>query len=297
MNEARTAGFSMVEVIIASAILATGILFVLGGHMNLMRLRQATDARFQAKVVADTVVNAIASAAWDDLNDRTKPHTWMTWTRRVDPEADGMANDDEWLGDRGSVGSVASSMLVDGATPETRRWLPRAVNADGSVSPMASGLRGLRVYVEYYRASTATDEDGAQMAGPDGLPMTGGLMQGVPSLGTTAGTILMTTSNASGQGNEPVEGHALLGSTGVVRKVAGKNQLFRIVTQSGVSELALPADQTIASQTGIRLGENNEVAVRVVVTWLDDESADQPEVDIENAGLRAYLEIITQRSR
>lgn len=297
MNEPRSAGFSIVEVIIASAILASGTMFVLGGHMNLMRLRQATDARFQAKLVADVVVNAISSATWEDLNDRTKAQAWLTWTRRVDPESDGMANDDEWLGDKESVSGVAGTMLVNGSTPETRRWLPAIVSADGTVSPLVSRLRGLRVYVEYFRALTATDAEGVRMTGPDGLPMTGGLVQGVASLGTTPGTILITSSTPSGLENEPVQGQALLGGSGVVPKIAGVNRLNRIVTQSGVSELALPEDQSIASQIGTRLGDSDPVAVRVVVTWFDDESVNQPSADVENTRLRAYLEVITVRRR
>lgn len=296
MRMSYRAGFSMVEVIIASAILASGILFVLGGHMNLVRLRQTTDSQFQAKLVADVVVNAIAAAAWEDLNDRSKPHTWLTWTRRVDPEGDGMANDDEWLGDRDSTSGVANAMLVNGTTPETRRWIPQAVLADGTSAPMISGLRGLRVYVEYYRAFTATDAEGVRMTGPDGLPMTGGLIQGVASQGTTAGTILMTTSTPSGLENEPVQGQALIGGGGIVPQTGGINRLYRIVTQSGVSELALPADQTVASQIGTRLGDNDPVAVRVVVTWFD-ESADRPSTDPENTAMRRYQEIVTVRRR
>jgi hypothetical protein len=287
---------------IAIVILASGIMFIIGGHLNLSMIRKDSDQMFTANEVADTVMHAVMSASWDELNDRTKPLAWLTWTRQVDPEDDGCANDDEWLGDRDSLAYDTNAMLVAGTTPETRRMLPARVRSDGTIEPLVTGLRGLRVYVEYYRAITATDAEGVRMSGPDGLPLVGGIMQGVATRSTTPGAILVTTMNVSdGSVNEAKTPQSLLGGSGLVSKIAGINRINRIETQTDVGQLLLPVAETIPSQSGQRIGESDPVAIRILVTWEDD-SATPPatpisRLDYETRVSRRYIELYSIRRR
>jgi hypothetical protein len=328
---------------IASAILATGIFFVMGNMVNLATLRHDSDDVRKAAAIADSVVQSIQGTSWDDLNDRTKPAAYLAWARRVDPENNGIADDDEWLGDRDS----APAMVANGTTPESRRMLPQRVADDGTIQPLVSGLDGLRVYIEYYRAVTATDEEGARFAGPDGLPLLGGLVQGLiefapanpngnrmlvrTSEDTNANTVLdigsedansngvldpgedfnfngildaATTEDLNGDGMisaiEPTRAQRL-GGTGVVDQQSGVNRLPIYTTQTGVHELMLPADQSITSQAEVRLGANDPVAVRIVVTWIDSMRALPQDttsaLDREARMPRRFYEAFTLRRR
>lgn len=341
------AGFSLVEVMVGCAILATGIFFVLGNSMNVTNLRVSTEESRRAAMIAENIVTAIQATPWDDLNDRGKPGAWLSWTRRVDPEDNGMADDSEWLGDLDSLRYDGTAMIDPaGNTPQTRRMLPDRVADDGTIVPLASGLRGLRVYVEYYRAISSTDEDGAVIKGPDNLPAWGGMIQGLyeriagdpignrilirtsedangngaldsttedlngngvldPGEDTNGNGLLDTTTSEDRDGNglinaiDATSAQTLMNPNGPVLQYAGINRLQHYMTQNGTSDLLMPNNQTISSQVGSRLGPNDPVAVRILVTWHDSNIAlptnTTSRIDFESRVHRMCYQAITLR--
>lgn len=250
------AGFSLVEVMLAVGVLVIASASVVGVMANLHAERGWSGDLVMARQVATSLCNNLQGMNWDDLNDHTKPDTYLCWARH--PDADGVANDTNYLGDDPTLPLVANS-----TDPLQRRRLP-----------FRTGLADLRIYLEYFRGQTARDENGVTLVDA-GLPCQGGLLENPVSNGATTTTVQREAQNGLG-------GFSVM-ATGQRIPLLGQ--------PTGVAPIRLPLDETIASQVGVRLAEFDPVAVRITITWRDRSNIDG------NDSRRQMLTVITGKTR
>jgi prepilin-type N-terminal cleavage/methylation domain-containing protein len=249
------AGMSLVEVMIAVGVLAVGLAAILGNIFSLHATRQTTVDLTQARMVAEYLHQTIQASKWTDLNDRTKPESYLTWARH--PDANGVADDTECLGDDPQLPLVAGSQ-----SPDQRRRLPFRTKLDD-----------LRVYVEYFRAHTAVDSAGNELV-DGGLPCRGGLLE------SDIVNAQIVPGDMASRPRGGLTGSTVLGQAGVIPS---------LTAPASVAPLRLPDIASIASQVGTRLAENDTVAVRISVVWRDRSGANA------GAGNRMLMTRITGR--
>jgi prepilin-type N-terminal cleavage/methylation domain-containing protein len=229
--EVSQRAFSLIEVMMAVAILSVGLAGVISQISTLDRQRRWTRDVTQARMVAEYLSNGIQGMKWEDLNDRSKPEAYLYWSRY--PDADGVLNDNNFLSD-------SAPLVANSQDPTQRRRLP-----------FLTGLDDARVYLEYFRAQTATDSSGTMLLDTN-LPCQGGLLES-----RIVGNSIDISAPAD-RINPGLSGMTALGPTRVIPA---------LVQPGTVAQMRLPEDESINAQVGVRIADRDPVAIRISVVW------------------------------
>jgi hypothetical protein len=267
------------EVMIALVILSIGLFTVLSNQAATGVVRKEADEHRRAREVADLVMHAIQGASWDDLNNLDRPETYLTWARPFDIN-----------------GVQGTNWLTDTRVSDPSRWLAGAPASEPDRRlPTVTGLVDLRVYVEYFRAVTARDENGATLPDPDvnggfltgGLFAPGGVAPSRPQPNIT-GSFAGTPPPAL-----PVRPLPLWKSDrdpGMADSLEGP--LDAPEGASAIPGVEQTRATTLESHRGVRFGSSDPVGVRVVVTWRSGHAGTDATVPLQH-----YLQLISARRR
>lgn len=145
-------GFSILEVVIAIAILATA-LSAAGGIIYTMHIsRSALQEEVKVQALAQSIIERLQGAQWDGLGKTGAP--W-SWHRRATRQL--------------VYAQVGVPMEENAALPENDLValgiVPEYTDASGAVIK-GSGVRGLRVYLEYYQIKLVDTLAAAMKANP-----------------------------------------------------------------------------------------------------------------------------------
>jgi len=131
-------GFSLLEVMIAIAILATALSVAIGTIYTLHQGRAALDEELKAQAIAQVMVERLQGASWDSLGkyiDDVPGHNAWSWHRRATKQL------------------VFLPSMDPNVTPPMQE---KALRPDDDLIALGilsapSGVRNLKVYLEYYQ--------------------------------------------------------------------------------------------------------------------------------------------------
>jgi prepilin-type N-terminal cleavage/methylation domain-containing protein len=255
-NSPGPQGFSLVEIMISVMVLAVAVSAVLGSIVNLSSLRKDSGDVQKAQQAATYMVQVLQGTNWDDLNDQSKPETYLTWARWPDFDGTGTIDDD-------------ANCLIGSLDP--------APGAGNRCLPFLTGLDDLRIYLEYYRAVTAADENGITLRNGANYCFSGLLEGSLVRTPDAAGEI-WTIDPTAGPPSRPQN---LLSGLALVERV-GSDLAPHIpsigitsVDASGdgaadpIEPIRLPWNAAIRTLSGVTIGAEDPVVARIMVTWKD----------------------------
>ncbi len=136
----RHAGFSILEVMIAIAILTTALAAIIGVIYTLHQSRTALDEEIKAQAIAQIMVERLQGARWDDLGkdvaEYPNRNAW-SWHRRATNQL--------------AYVSATGAPVVPPMTERAARDVDDLIKLGILTEP--SGMNDLRVYLEYYQMS------------------------------------------------------------------------------------------------------------------------------------------------
>jgi type II secretory pathway pseudopilin PulG len=135
-----SAGFSLLEVCAAIAVLAIALTTIMGQWAGLHSVRMQVAAKQRAQALLSSIAERVASADWGQLGSDS-----LVWSRGrfFDPVG----------GDREPLTETAADARDNLVTQ--------------GLIPGPTGIRGLRIYIEYYRAETSGANTGVLLGDND----------------------------------------------------------------------------------------------------------------------------------
>lgn len=135
-----TAGFSLLEVCAAIAVLAIALTTIMGQWAGLHSVRMQVAAKQRAQALLASIAERVASADWGELGTDK-----LAWSRGR--FFDAVADDRDPLSE--AAADARDNLVAQG------------------LIPAATGIRGLRIYIEYYRAETSGADAGVLLGDGD----------------------------------------------------------------------------------------------------------------------------------
>jgi hypothetical protein len=286
------------EVMIAVMVIAIGMGGILGAIGTLHRQRGTTDDLRRAREIGELILHSIQAMDWDVLNDRTEVTASLSWSRPL------LCYRDQANAAVLCEGNVAHTLdgtvypptfmsdAADPGLPEERR-----IRIGDGQYLVNTGLPGLQVYLEYYRMSAARDIT-AVTAYPisENRESPGTGLEVRPADGGIFSTYYLDPSDSTWKWSDRLDQPRYDSGTWAASDdpaVLPVPDLETLRGASGVARFQLPDNQAIASQSGVRLGPEDGVGIRIIVSWLDRQRQASP----GRREPRMYLVLLSGRKR
>jgi prepilin-type N-terminal cleavage/methylation domain-containing protein len=139
----RSRGFSLMEVMISVAVLATVLTAVISSSFTLRQIQRSAQEQSQVEELANHLAERILGANWD----------WLGRDRPDDLDAGIEYQRGAWSWHRRATGRLASQTPVNPPLTETAAVTTNSNLIGVGLLAQPSGIDDLKVYLEYYRST------------------------------------------------------------------------------------------------------------------------------------------------